>query len=157
MSLREFEESPLVVAAGGLWREATQAEFLSAIRDGNLPRDAFQPARSSPPRLVAVDGVPLSSTQVHSVGAQVELELSGVFDPSGLRAELFPLRPQRGELLLDGVFPAVSASLVGERTIVQISLPPGEPELVLRTRDWELRDVAGRRLDPSVVIHLARH
>ena len=42
MSLRELEESPLVVAAGGLWREATQAEFLSAIRDGNLPRDAFQ-------------------------------------------------------------------------------------------------------------------
>ena len=42
MSLREFEESPLVVGAGGLWREATEAEFLSAIHDGNLPREAFQ-------------------------------------------------------------------------------------------------------------------
>ena len=42
MSLREFEESPLVVGSGGLWREATEAEFLSAIRDGNLPREAFQ-------------------------------------------------------------------------------------------------------------------
>ncbi len=42
MTLREFEESPLVVGAGGLWREATEAEFLSAIRDGNLPREAFQ-------------------------------------------------------------------------------------------------------------------
>ena len=42
MSLREFEESPLVVRSGGLWREATEAEFLSAIRDGNLPREAFQ-------------------------------------------------------------------------------------------------------------------
>jgi len=43
MSLREFEESPLVVGAGGLWREATEAEFLSAIHEGNLPREAFQP------------------------------------------------------------------------------------------------------------------
>jgi thiaminase/transcriptional activator TenA len=42
MSLREIEESPLVVGAGELWREATEAEFLSAIRDGNLPREAFQ-------------------------------------------------------------------------------------------------------------------
>ena len=42
MSLREFEESPLVVGAGELWHEATEAAFLSAIRDGNLPREAFQ-------------------------------------------------------------------------------------------------------------------
>jgi len=42
MSLRVFEESPLVVTAGGLWREATTAKFLSAIRDSNLPREAFQ-------------------------------------------------------------------------------------------------------------------
>ncbi len=42
MSLPQFEESALVVGAGGLWREATEAEFLSAIRDGKLPREAFQ-------------------------------------------------------------------------------------------------------------------
>ena len=42
MSLPQFEESALVAGAGGLWREATEAEFLSAIRDGKLPREAFQ-------------------------------------------------------------------------------------------------------------------
>ena len=42
MNQQVFEESPLVVGAGELWREATEAEFLSAIRDGNLPREAFQ-------------------------------------------------------------------------------------------------------------------
>ncbi|MCG8585695.1 MAG: hypothetical protein MI757_13390 [Pirellulales bacterium] len=42
MSLRDIQESSLVVGAGNLWREATEAEFLSAIRDGNLPREAFQ-------------------------------------------------------------------------------------------------------------------
>ncbi len=42
MSLPQFEESALVVGAGGLWREATEAEFLSAIRDGKLPGEAFQ-------------------------------------------------------------------------------------------------------------------
>ncbi len=42
MSLPQFEKSALVVGAGGLWREATEAEFLSAIRDGDLPREAFQ-------------------------------------------------------------------------------------------------------------------
>ncbi len=42
MSPRAFEESPLVVGARALWREATEAEFLSAIRDGNLPHDVFQ-------------------------------------------------------------------------------------------------------------------
>jgi thiaminase len=42
MSLREIEESPLVVSAGKLWRESTEADFLTAIRDGKLPREAFQ-------------------------------------------------------------------------------------------------------------------
>ena len=40
MNQQVFEESPLVVGAGELWREATEAEFLSAIRDGNLPRES---------------------------------------------------------------------------------------------------------------------
>ncbi|MCG8586215.1 MAG: TenA family transcriptional regulator [Pirellulales bacterium] len=42
MILRDIQESSLVVGAGKLWHEATEAEFLSAIRDGKLPRDAFQ-------------------------------------------------------------------------------------------------------------------
>jgi thiaminase/transcriptional activator TenA len=41
INLREFEESALVASAGGLWREASQAQFLSAIGDGALPEDAF--------------------------------------------------------------------------------------------------------------------
>ena len=40
-SMREFEQSSLVVGAGDLWSQATKAQFLSAIRDGNLPREAF--------------------------------------------------------------------------------------------------------------------
>ena len=37
----EFEQSSLVVGAGDLWSQATKAQFLSAIRDGNLPQEAF--------------------------------------------------------------------------------------------------------------------
>ena len=37
----EFERSPLVAGAGALWTEATRAPFLSAIRDGSLPREVF--------------------------------------------------------------------------------------------------------------------
>ncbi|OHB81011.1 MAG: TenA family transcriptional regulator [Planctomycetes bacterium RBG_16_64_10] len=41
MILGEFEESTLVGAAGSLWREATEAPFLAAIRAGLLPNEAF--------------------------------------------------------------------------------------------------------------------
>ena len=41
MSLQLIEQSPLVLGAGELWRKGTSADFLSAIRDGNLPSDAF--------------------------------------------------------------------------------------------------------------------
>ena len=40
--MREFEESPMVASSGDLWRQATRAEFLSAIGDGTLPADAFR-------------------------------------------------------------------------------------------------------------------
>ena len=40
--MREFEESPMVAGSGDLWRQATRAEFLSAIGDGTLPEDAFR-------------------------------------------------------------------------------------------------------------------
>ena len=40
--MREFEQSTLVVGAGDLWPQATKAQFLSAIRDGNLPQEAFR-------------------------------------------------------------------------------------------------------------------
>ena len=39
--MREFEQSTLIVRAGDLWSQATKAQFLSAIRDGNLPQEAF--------------------------------------------------------------------------------------------------------------------
>ena len=42
MTPREFETSPLVVGAGELWPQAIHADFLSAIGDGNLPREAFE-------------------------------------------------------------------------------------------------------------------
>jgi len=42
MSLQEIQACSLVVAAGGRWRDGTQAEFLNAIRDGTLPQEAFQ-------------------------------------------------------------------------------------------------------------------
>ncbi|GJM22312.1 MAG: hypothetical protein DHS20C15_22270 [Planctomycetota bacterium] len=121
------------------------------------PELVLQPGRASPPRLVAVDGAAVDSSEDYSVGAEVELHLAGVFDPSALRAEFFPLRPRRGELLLDSLLPEFSAQVVDERTRLRITLPEGEPELLLRTREWELHDVAGRRLDPSVVIRLSRH
>ncbi len=37
MNLQMIEQSPLVLGAGELWPKATSGEFLSAIRDGNLP------------------------------------------------------------------------------------------------------------------------
>jgi len=40
--MREFEESPMVVGSGDLWRQATQAKFLCAVEDGTLPEDAFR-------------------------------------------------------------------------------------------------------------------
>ncbi len=42
MTPREFETSPLVVGAGELWPQAIHANFLSAIGDGDLPREAFE-------------------------------------------------------------------------------------------------------------------
>ena len=42
MTPREFETSPLVVEAGELWPQAIHADFLSAIGDGDLPREAFE-------------------------------------------------------------------------------------------------------------------
>ena len=42
MTPREFEISPLVVGAGELWPQAIHADFLSAIGDGDLPREAFE-------------------------------------------------------------------------------------------------------------------
>ncbi len=42
MNLQMIERSPRVLGAGKLWPEATSGEFLSAIRDGNLPSEAFQ-------------------------------------------------------------------------------------------------------------------
>jgi len=42
MTPREFETSPLVVGAGELWPQAIHADFLSAIGDGDLPREAFE-------------------------------------------------------------------------------------------------------------------
>jgi len=42
MNLQMIEQSPLVLGAGELWPEATNGESLSAIRDGNLPSEAFQ-------------------------------------------------------------------------------------------------------------------
>ena len=42
MGLRELEASPLVVAAGHLWQGAIEADFLCAIRDDNLPEEAFR-------------------------------------------------------------------------------------------------------------------
>jgi len=39
--MQEFNEIPLIVSAGDLWEQATQAEFLTAIGDGSLPPDAF--------------------------------------------------------------------------------------------------------------------
>lgn len=121
------------------------------------PTTLLRATGASPPRLVAVDGAPVSSAELHRVGPRAELELAGVFDPSALRAESFPLYPARGELLLDSVIPQLSARLVGEQTFLDLEIPPGVPELVLRTRDWECQDIAGRRLDPSVVIRLSRH
>ena len=41
MRLSELEESPLVVGAGRLWHEATEVDFLSAIRDDRLPEENF--------------------------------------------------------------------------------------------------------------------
>jgi thiaminase len=41
MTGQEFQGSALVLSAGGLWREATEAQFLSAIHEGNLPPEAF--------------------------------------------------------------------------------------------------------------------
>ena len=40
--MREFEESPMVLGSGDLWRQATQAKFLCAVEDGTLPEDAFR-------------------------------------------------------------------------------------------------------------------
>jgi len=42
MNLQMIEQSSLVLGAGELWPRATSGEFLSAIRDGNLPSEAFQ-------------------------------------------------------------------------------------------------------------------
>ena len=42
MNLQMIKQSPLVLGAGELWPQATSGEFLSAIRDGNLPSEAFQ-------------------------------------------------------------------------------------------------------------------
>jgi thiaminase len=42
MSVNDITQSPLVVGAGQRWTEGTQAKFLDAIRDGNLPHEAFQ-------------------------------------------------------------------------------------------------------------------
>ena len=42
MTPREFETSSLVVGAGELWPQAIHADFLSAIGDGDLPREAFE-------------------------------------------------------------------------------------------------------------------
>lgn len=39
--MQEFEKTPLIVAAGSLWGEATQAAFLDAIGEGTLPSAAF--------------------------------------------------------------------------------------------------------------------
>ena len=39
--MRKIEASPLVIASGKLWPQATEAEFLSAIEDGTLPEAAF--------------------------------------------------------------------------------------------------------------------
>jgi thiaminase/transcriptional activator TenA len=38
----ELERSRLVVGAGELWAEGTQARFLDAVADGSLPAEAFQ-------------------------------------------------------------------------------------------------------------------
>jgi thiaminase len=38
----EFDESGLVVAAGGLWQDATTAEFLEVTGDGTVPQEAFE-------------------------------------------------------------------------------------------------------------------
>jgi len=42
MTPRVFETSPLVVGAGELWPQAVDADFLSAIGDGDLPQEAFE-------------------------------------------------------------------------------------------------------------------
>ena len=42
MSIDGFLQSPLVVAGGDLWRQATQAAFLNAVAQGTLPAEAFQ-------------------------------------------------------------------------------------------------------------------
>jgi thiaminase/transcriptional activator TenA len=39
--MQEFNEVPLIAAAGELWEQATQAEFLTAAGDGTLPPEAF--------------------------------------------------------------------------------------------------------------------
>jgi thiaminase/transcriptional activator TenA len=38
----DVEQSPLIRAAGDLWRQATQARFLDAVAAGTLPSEAFQ-------------------------------------------------------------------------------------------------------------------
>jgi thiaminase/transcriptional activator TenA len=41
MNLSEFQRSALVVGAGELWHRATQADFLTALAKGTLPRESF--------------------------------------------------------------------------------------------------------------------
>lgn len=42
MSVNDITQAPLIVGAGDLWAEGTHAKFLEAIRDGNLPTEAFR-------------------------------------------------------------------------------------------------------------------
>ncbi len=39
--MQEFNEVPLIAAAGDLWGQATRAEFLTAAGDGTLPPESF--------------------------------------------------------------------------------------------------------------------
>jgi len=121
------------------------------------PAPRLEPGRSATPRVLSVNGAPPGVEASTPAGTPLRLLLDGVFAPADLRPEQFPLRPTRGGLQLEPVFAQPSAQVVGGHTELQLALPRGSATLLLRTREWECRDVAGRRLDPSVVIRLSTH